>query len=168
MCYNRKKGRFLMKNNVNDVKNRLVFEGEQRDIDALFKIIGNKKENRIIDFCRIIPYPEDLYMGPITAEALSECGSYNWYDFNKSHWGTYYNAYEAERYGNILDFLTAWRHVDKIVTRLSKLFPTVEITYKWAARERGGTIGSVKYSNGAKTELILENGEVEKLYDSLW
>lgn len=154
---------------INDIKNRLVLKSDsQKNIKALLCYVQNKEEGRIIDFSKVIPYPENIYLGPITASALSEYGQNNWYDFNKKNWGTFYNAYDAVSFGNILDFLTGWRPSAKVIEKLAHIFPEVDITLKYAARFPGGPIGVVHFSGDTMQKISLTEEEKQELRNSLW
>lgn len=152
-----------------DVKNRLVVSGNDKDIAKFMRTIANPEENRLVDFSQIIPYPEDLYLGPITAEALQTHGQNNWYDFNKRFWGTYYNAYDAERFGNIIDFQTAWRPPIRVIKKMATMFPELTFTFKYAAQKFGGQIGHMTLQGENVTHHRLETQEdVIKLHSALW
>lgn len=134
---------------IHDVKCRLFFSGPDVDIQSLIHRISTKKPKRDIDFEKIIPYPENIYKGPLTAEALREHGTNNWYEFNRRYWGAYYNAYETERTGNMIEFLTAWKPPLDIIRKLSTLFPNILFNLKWCGQSPDGYAG----------EMVVENGE---------
>ena len=134
---------------VNDIKCRMFVEGDVKKLKKFFRQIEDKESGRIFDFAKIIPYPEHTYMGPITAEALKQYGRKNWYDFNKTAWGTYYNAYETERTGNMVDFMVGWRPPFKLFTVMAEKFPDIKFTIKWASRDDGGPCGKMVLANGS-------------------
>ena len=150
---------------INDVKCRLFISGPDEDVKALIKRISTKKPKRDIDFEKIIPYPENIYKGPLTAEALREHGSNNWYDFNRRYWNAYYNAYETERTGNMIEFMTAWKPPLHIIETLAGQYPKISFTLKWCGRSVPGTAGEIIYLDG---EQHFVDNEHDDLYRSLW
>lgn len=153
---------------MNNIKCRLFFEGDEPDIKKMLKSISTKKPRREIDFEKIIPYPENIYRGPLTAEAIKEHGTNNWYDFNKRYWEAYYNAYDTEKVGNMIEFKAAWKAPVKLISKLSKMFPTIAFTLKWCGEHPTSPFGVANYCDGFYTEIPLTHDEHERLYSSLW
>ena len=49
-----------------------------------------------IDFDKIIPQPEGLYMGDLGEKERQIYKDNNWYDWRHKHWGTKWNSYGYE------------------------------------------------------------------------
>lgn len=131
---------------VNDIKCRIFPEGDPKKLKKFFKQVENKECGRAFDFSKIVPYPDFIFMGPITADVLQRYGRRNWYDFNKTHWGTYYNAYDTERTGNMIEFMVGWRPPFKLFMAMAEKFPDLKFNIKWASREDGGPCGEMTVS----------------------
>lgn len=156
---------------VNDIRCRLFVGGDSKKIKKFFKQIENKECDRIFDFSKIIPYPDSTYMGPITADALKRYGKKNWYDFNKSHWGTYYNAYETERTGNMIEFMVGWRPPFKLFIAMAEKFPDLKFDIEWASREYGGPCGEMFFSaegECSKKSYPVDSEEYNALREKMW
>lgn len=128
---------------VNDIKCQMFVEGDPKKLKKFFNLVKCEECGRVFDFEAIIPYPDDIYLGPLTAEAIKKCGKNNWYDFNKEYWGTYYNAYETERTGNMIEFLVGWRIPMRLFMDMALKFPDIKFTINYASRQDGGPCGSV-------------------------
>lgn len=126
---------------VNDIKCQMFVEGDPKVLKKFFRAVENKDTGRIFDFEKIIPYSDDIYLGPLTAEALKQYGNRNWYDFNKEHWGTYYNAYETERTGNMIEFLVGWKIPARLIMEMAIKYSQIKFHIKYASRENGGPCG---------------------------
>lgn len=74
----------------NWVTNRIVFHGNQENIDKVLQYIkGNGSK---IDFNKIIPMPDNIYRGDLGKRERELYGSNNWYDWSVANWGTKWNA----------------------------------------------------------------------------
>ena len=73
----------------NWVTNRIVFHGDQENIDRVLQYIkGNGSK---IDFNKIIPMPDNIYRGDLGKRERELYGSNNWYDWSVANWGTKWN-----------------------------------------------------------------------------
>ena len=142
----------------NHVRNRLMFEGEPKQVAALLAAIQNEKYGiGSIDFQKIIPMPSNIYRGDLGQKERERYGENNWYDWSVKNWGTKWNAYgydETFSYtpGEPLLFLTAWSAPHPILERLSEMFPDMEITHEWADEDIGNNCGRCSYLGGERTE----------------
>ena len=103
------------------------------DIEFVNYLVGKKKA--------------DLQLGEKVAENLKKYGYSDWYLWSIAKWGTKWNACDvcmpdAATY----QFDTAWAAPVPILERLSKLFPNVEISHKWADEDIGSNTGDMLYN----------------------
>ena len=142
----------------NHVRNRLMFEGEPKQVAALLAAIQNEKYGiGSIDFQKIIPMPSNIYRGDLGQKERERYGENNWYDWSVKNWGTKWNAYgydETFSYtpGEPLLFLTAWSSPHPILEQLSEKYPDMEITHEWADEDIGNNCGRCSYLGGERTE----------------
>jgi len=93
-------------------------------------------------------------------QALYECGTDNWYDWQCNAWGTKWNSYshygigEDTDSGNAFGFQTAWSHPFPIIEGLSKKFPTLQFDIRFADEDTGSNVGEYSILNG---EIIADN-----------
>lgn len=92
-------------------------------------------------------------------KAIQECGYSYWSDWNNSHWGTKWNAYSISREGDGLEFQTAWRFPEKIISKLSGLFPAVAFSGKFADEDIGNNCGLFCANNGNVSITLNETAE---------
>lgn len=82
---------------------------------------------------------------------IREYGALNWYEWDLGHWGTKWNAYDAERLSDTeVRFDTAWAHPEKVLIALSKKFPQATVTVKYADEDLGSNLGSYILQNGER------------------
>lgn len=68
----------------NWVTNRIVFHGDQENIDRVLQYIkGNGSK---IDFNKIIPMPDNIYRGDLGKRERELYGLNNWYDWSVANW----------------------------------------------------------------------------------
>ena len=90
-----------------------------------------------IDFDKIVPQPEGLYMGDLGVEERRIYKDNNWYDWRYKHWGTKWNSYgycrdfKYSQFDPII-FQTAWRAPHPVIEKLFMMFQDVEIVHEWA------------------------------------
>lgn len=95
--------------------------------------------------------PEIWELGKRYYENLRLYGAKTWYDWCWDHWDTKWNAYdcsEVETFSKYLLFNTAWSSVPSIVGALSRRYPDVTITYRWADEDIGSNVGMFVIKNG--------------------
>lgn len=88
-------------------------------------------------------------------------GALNWYNWNIENWGTKWNAYnqpDNRNTDNIIFFQTAWNCPNKVIERLSKMFPDVEFEIAWADENIGYNIGIIKLKNGVVIQKRIPEG----------
>jgi hypothetical protein len=79
-----------------------------------------------------------------------------WYDWSVANWGTEWNAYQTpdERdTENIIFYQTAWSSSEKIVMKLSGLFPELRFKLSYADEASGSNVGVITFQAG-KTVLF--------------
>ena len=106
----------------NHVSNKLTVDGATKEVNRFLKHMGKG-----FDFEKVIPMPD----------ALSQTKNPNWYDWCCENWDTKWNAYDVKRDvgthkhvgGKYVtyDFLTAWSPPEKIVEKLRKDWPQLDI-----------------------------------------
>lgn len=156
----------------NHVKNRLVFSGEQSEIDKLVESFSSEKEGQnepyFPDFNLLIPQPKNIFRGVLGEYERRQClkeGRPNWYDWNLEHWGTKWNSYSNENTEqNTFFFDTAWAPVPYIVKVMSEKFQNVEISYCWADENTGYNCGRAVYKSGEKKSEFMPNGGSRDAY----
>lgn len=146
----------------NHVTNQIKFFGEQIDINRVLTLISNK--DTCIDFNKIIPMPDTVYMGELGPEERKLYGNNNWYDWRISHWGTKWNAYDTsyDADENILMFDTAWSCPFPILEKLSDICAefNVEFEGKWADEDCGCNVGTFDGGeNGCYYEYVENNSQ---------
>jgi hypothetical protein len=94
-----------------------------------------------VDFNKIIPQPEDIYLGNLTDE-LKALHPNNWLSFNTKNWGTKWNAYQTVRIApDILKFEAAWSHPFPVMEALQEMFPDEFIGVLFSDENRGYNLG---------------------------
>lgn len=128
---------------------------------------GEDKPFGTVDFNTVIPMPDYIFRGNLGIEEKEKYGKDNWYDWSIEHWGTKWNAYDCvvdiDPELHTLEFYTAWNCVVKVIDEISKTFPDVIITYKWADEDFGYNVGKVKVKNGRGSVLIPDGGTNEAI-----
>lgn len=108
--------------------------------------------------------------GAIAIKNLEEYGHTDWYSWCVEKWGTKWNAYDCSDWTeNALSFYTAWSPPIPVIEQLSKKFPSLTLTLKYAD-EGGGFLGIIQFKNGDcidESELDWNSKEGKKLRDEL-
>lgn len=85
-------------------------------------------------------------------------GATTWYDWCVDNWGTKWNAYENEQQGDdIIRFQTAWNAPEKVIIKLSEMYPETEIEHWWADEDTACNTGYQVYKGG----VIVRGGAYE-------
>jgi hypothetical protein len=92
-------------------------------------------------------------IGVKSAVNIVKFGYPNWYDWSVDTWGTKWNACgysEGIDYSEFehFEFDTAWSAPVPVLTKLSEMFPKIDIHHKWADEDFGQNVGDVMYRNG--------------------
>lgn len=153
----------------NHVTNVIALNGDRKQICELLERIKNDEYGvGTVDFQKILPMPDKVYKGNLSAAEKAVHGKNNWYDWSFANWGTKWNSYGYEKdkdYTNAetLRFLTAWAAPHPVMQRLSEMFPEIEITHEWADEDIGMNCGRFAYYNGERCEEYFPETEKERL-----
>ena len=129
----------------NHVTNELHFHHctEERFHEILKDIQNDEYGLGSIDFRKLIPEPEGLYMGDLGTEEMKRYKDNNWYDWRVKNWNTKWNAYgfEAPTYSGdagTMTFLTANCSPVRVLFKLSEKYPDVEFELRYTDEDLGG------------------------------
>ena len=132
----------------NWVVNKVEFSGEQENINKVLDAI--KGDDRLFDFEKLIPMPENIFRGPVGPDERKLYGTNNWYDWCCTRWGTKWNACdEYMETEDVLVFNTAWSCPMPVLDKLAELCykHDVEFTGKWADEDTGFNTGIFECDN---------------------
>ena len=145
----------------NHVTNELRFHHctEERFHEILKDIQNDEYGLGSIDFRKLIPEPEGLYMGDLGIEEMKRYKDNNWYDWRVKNWNTKWNAYgfEAPTYSGdagTMTFLTANCSPFRVLFKLSEKYSDVEFELRYADEDLGYNVGEISFAAG---ELIDDN-----------
>ena len=145
----------------NHVTNELRFHHctEERFHEILKDIQNDEYGLGSIDFRKLIPEPEGLYMGDLGTEEMKYYKDNNWYDWRVKNWNTKWNAYgfEAPTYSGdagTMTFLTANCSPFRVLFKLSEKYSDVEFELRYADEDLGYNVGEISFAAG---ELIDDN-----------
>lgn len=149
----------------NHVTNELHFHHctEDRFHEILKDIQSDEAGLGSIDFRKLIPEPEGLYMGDLGLEEMKRYKDNNWYDWRMKNWNTKWNAYgfETPTYSGdtgTITFLTANGSPFRVLFKLSEKYPDVEFELRYADEDLGYNVGEISFIAG---ELIDDNSPQE-------
>jgi len=136
---------------ANNIANRVVFTGTEKDISKVLRFIKGKAG--AIDFNSIIPEPTGIDETPNCSDGwmwVLRCGYPSWYEWRIDKWGTKWNAYEIKEApcDPIVEFMTAWSAPHPVICRISECFPDLTIVHKWADEDTGGYCGEYEFKKG--------------------
>lgn len=128
--------------------------GEDYPVEAL--------PERVFDFATIVPEPERMFQGGCDMRhphPHPDGGVYNvcWSDWNRSKWGTKWNAYDQSIEpvaGDLckLQFDTAWSHpapvMEAIAVLVGKQFPDEVLLVEYADEDFGSNVGRYRIEGG--------------------
>lgn len=146
----------------NWVTNEVKLHGDEGQIKQLLEQI--KKDAfgiGTIDFEKIIPMPDNIFLGALGQKEMEQYGKENWYDWSLANWGTKWNSCgysEGKDYAPKSDetpsirFDTAWSAPHPILQKLSEMFPDIRIEHEWADEDIGYNCGRHEYYDGERTE----------------
>lgn len=163
----------------------------QRLRNFIKRVVTDEKGTQVeipFSFQNVIPMPAELEgtRAPVEDPNSDEnkalrakYGYDNWYDWRWEHWGTKWDACDAEIEESddsdlSISFDTAWSFPTPVVVELSKLFPT--LTFCYDANEEGGLYdfvvnfknGEVVYYADWEENEDGERVEVQKPEESFW
>ncbi len=141
---------------VNNIINELTFTecSSERCREILEAIKNDIIGIGSIDFNKIIPQPEGLYMGDLGPEEMKLYRDNNWYDWRLKNWGTKWNSYGYEdgiwydEEKNQIAFLSANYSALKIIQALSRIYPDVLFKLRYADEIIGYTVGEISFAAG--------------------
>lgn len=147
---------------ANDITNKLTFLQCSRErCQEILKAI--QKDNvgiGSIDFNKIIPQPDGLYMGNIGTKEWQKYKNNNWYDWCKKNWGTKSNSYGYNTNGiqydednNQICFLSANDSPLPIIQELSHQYPDVLFELRFADENLGYNVEEIKILAGECVDL---------------
>lgn len=96
-----------------------------------------------------------------------------WYDWSVANWGTKWNAYQTpdERDNtNTVYFQTAWSCAEKVILKLSALFPDLRFKLSYADEDSGCNVGTRTYQAGKTilfSSIANQSKEAYELYFEL-
>ena len=146
---------------ANNITNRLEIIGPESEILEVNLKILNKDVTEFtqkpsIDFNKIIPQPEGIYLEDLSLEDR-EKHPLNWYDWNIKNWGTKWNAYNQmhnKNLFNVLYFQTAWNNVLPVIKALSEMYSKLIFHYSFYDEDLGHNLGV----------FILQGGQILQQY----
>lgn len=98
-----------------------------------------------------------LEKGKVAIDNIEAYGYKDWYDWSIANWGTKWNACDTTIKGRIVEFDTAWSPVPDIIQKLSKMYPDLELDYKFAEEQIGYLTGHYTFKNGQVNGVQFEN-----------
>lgn len=180
----------------NWIRTELNFQGKQEDVETLLKtVITVEDGERVFDFRKIIPYPKywecpekylvlpsqikvrdrdnpfsesGLYAKDFCINVMEEYPYLDWYTWHCDNWGTKWNAGVVDITENTVAFRTAWAFARPVVEKLSKMFPSIEISYRYADEDLGNNCGSGFIVNGVFSCDELDDFNAMRMAISLW
>lgn len=107
-------------------------------------------KSSIEDYLKISGFTEnELYeLGIRYMSNIVNFGHATWYTWRVHNWGTKWNAYDDKGSEYELLFSTAWDAPFPIMEKLSKMYPDIEFTLKYADEDYGENCGTHIYKNG--------------------
>lgn len=175
----------------NHVANRITFNGDEKQIcDMLEKLKMDDVGAGSLDFNKVVPMPENIFRGNLGQKERELYGENNWYDFSISKWGCKWPSYGyehlekgydnnekspifeqysakqyLEKFGNSIEFSTAWSAPHPILQKLSEMYPDMEIEHKWADEDFGYNTGEIHYKGGEVTFENVPDGGSKEAYE---
>ena len=94
-------------------------------------------------------FKELFALGKKAITNLKKYGALTWYGWCLANWNTKWNACDSiTTDSNTIEFNTAWSAPRNVIERVSTMFPTTNITHKWADEDIGNNCGVRYYANG--------------------
>lgn len=153
----------------NNIQNRLQVIGTSEQINTVLNFLNG--ENGIVDFNRITPQPENIFLDNLGDDDRSVCkllGRPNWYDWNRENWGTKWNAYQLNDERDTFDtvhFQTAWSAPKDFMYKLSTVFPAVKFKFSWADEDTGSNCGDLLIKNGDIIDGMVPINQSKEAYE---
>lgn len=139
----------------NYVINVIEIDGPEKRIRELNEFIQLDRVGLgSIDFNRIMPVPKDF------PDMRSQM------EWQISNWGTKWNADslnpETGNPTSVIRFKTAWGGVPRLVTKLSFLYPDLELEYRYASEDIGVELGHYLFRGNGVRDILKEKGIKEQ------
>lgn len=68
-------------------------------------------------------------------------GFYTWYEWNREHWGTKWNAYDIKVGEDEISFETAWKFPEPVMRAIVKALPGLDFMWRYADEDYGSNLG---------------------------
>lgn len=108
-----------------------------------------------------------LELGKKYLDNQLEHGATTWYKWCTKNWGTKWDLSEGSKLQdtNKLVFETAWSAPFPIMEVLSKRFPMVQFSHKWADEDLGNNVGQIIFLNGGELYKDIPKPGSKKAYE---
>lgn len=148
---------------ANGITNELTFAqcSKERCREILEAIQMDDYGIGSIDFNKIIPQPEGLYLGDLGLEERRLYKDNNWYDWRTKNWDTKWNSYgydeglEFDEGNNQIRFFSAGRCARKVILALSRQYPDVLFELRYADEDLGYNVGQISMIAGEEIDGII-------------
>jgi hypothetical protein len=97
-------------------------------------------------------------------EYRAKFGHSDWYGWQNANWGTKWNASDSEDYGDFIEFNTAWATPFDLLVALSKKYPEVRFSVRYADEDFGHNVGEFVLQNGEEVECNIPEGGTYEAY----
>ena len=118
-------------------RNEVVVSGDEKDVSKFINLMTNDGKNfeEGFSFNKIVPQPDNIFLDNLGEDERKECEKKNipnWYDWNIENWDTKWDASSVfvdciEVDYIEFDFLTAWGPPIKVIKKLKKMFPKLNV-----------------------------------------
>lgn len=92
--------------------------------------------------------------------AKRTCGNYSWYDWNRSFWGTKWNAYDTVVDEPTFQFETAWNAPFPVIDKIVETLKPDRLVHQWADEDLGRNVGMKSYKRGEDGTYEIEEEEL--------
>ena len=109
---------------------------------------------------------EEWELGRQAFRNTVQYGAPTWYDWCIANWGTKWNSYGYEYFepkNNTLEFFTAWGAPHPVIEKLSKMYPDIELSHRWADEDIGYNCGKYVYKDGVRQEEYFPEDERSRI-----
>lgn len=120
--------------------------------------VKNAKIETVAQLCEYIEKNVDIEEGRQAIYNEKTYGHRDWYTWCNANWGTKWNASNASRHDDAIEFQTAWSTPVPVFEALSKQHPEVTISISFADEDIGSNCGRYVLLNGQ--EIDEEYGDI--------
>jgi hypothetical protein len=141
--------------------------GKKETIEKMFNEM--KEGDKHLSANKIMPYPEHFRIADELAKIEREKGNFDvkdgynsgGYEWCNENWGTKWGMYDFShviynKTSTVLSFYSAWSPADKLILKLSELYPTLKFQLNYYEQGMGYS-GKVVYKNGQELERTENN-----------